>query len=76
MLGRAAEFPYVLGTDGAGSVAAVGGKVKAFKEGDRVYAASSATRKVFLRRVCGRQCRERRRHSQRSEHGAGSSVAK
>lgn len=37
--GRAAEFPYVLGTDGAGTVAAVGEKVKGLKEGDRVYAA-------------------------------------
>ena len=39
VLGRAPKFPYVLGTDGAGTVAAVGEKVKEFKEGDRVYAA-------------------------------------
>jgi NADPH:quinone reductase-like Zn-dependent oxidoreductase len=39
VLGREPEFPYVLGTDGAGTVAAVGGKVKELKEGDRVYAA-------------------------------------
>ena len=39
VLGRAPQFPYVLGTDGAGTVAAVGNKVKDFKEGDRVYAA-------------------------------------
>jgi len=39
VLGQKPEFPYVLGTDGAGTVAAVGEKVKDFKEGDRVYAA-------------------------------------
>jgi NADPH2:quinone reductase len=32
-------FPYVLGTDGAGTIAAVGKGVDHFKEGDRVYAA-------------------------------------
>jgi NADPH:quinone reductase len=32
-------FPYVLGWDGAGTVAATGERVSRFKEGDRVYAA-------------------------------------
>ena len=39
VLGRAPNFPYVLGTDGAGTVTAVGETVTEFKEGDRVYAA-------------------------------------
>lgn len=33
-------FPYVLGWDGAGTVAAVGARVDQFAEGDRVYAAA------------------------------------
>lgn len=33
------EFPYVLGSEGAGTIAAVGKNVDRFKEGDRVYAA-------------------------------------
>lgn len=45
VLGLKPEFPYVLGTDGAGTVATVGGNVKQFKEGDRVYAASLANPK-------------------------------
>ena len=34
------KFPYVLGWDGAGTIAAIGKSVSRFKEGDRVYAAS------------------------------------
>ena len=34
------KFPYVLGSDGAGSVAAIGDRVKGLKPGDRVYAFS------------------------------------
>src|SRR5512135_1405895 len=40
MLGIEPKFPYVLGTDGAGTVAAVGERVSRFQEGDRVYAAA------------------------------------
>lgn len=39
VLGMKPTFPYVLGTDGAGTIAAVGRDVNKFKEGDRVYAA-------------------------------------
>ena len=39
VLGMTPKFPYVLGTDGAGTVAAVGENVTELKEGDRVYAA-------------------------------------
>ena len=34
------KFPYVLGSDGAGTIAAVGDDVKELKPGDRVYAFS------------------------------------
>jgi NADPH:quinone reductase-like Zn-dependent oxidoreductase len=39
------RFPYVLGSDGAGTVAAVGEKVSRFNKGDRVYAAALANSK-------------------------------
>ena len=38
--GFASKFPYVLGWDGAGMIAAVGEQVSRFNVGDRVYAAS------------------------------------
>ncbi|PLP57365.1 NADP-dependent oxidoreductase [Mesorhizobium loti] len=38
--GMPSTFPYVLGWDCSGTIAAVGGQVSRFKEGDRVYAAS------------------------------------
>jgi NADPH:quinone reductase-like Zn-dependent oxidoreductase len=44
-MGREATFPYVLGTDGAGTIAAVGKDVNRFKEGDRVYGAELANPK-------------------------------
>jgi NADPH:quinone reductase len=39
IMGVKPTFPYVLGTDGAGTIAAVGKDVSRFKEGDSVYAA-------------------------------------
>jgi NADPH:quinone reductase len=45
IMGTTPKFPYVLGTDGAGTVAAVGKDVTRFKEGDRVYAAELANPK-------------------------------
>ena len=38
MFGTKPTFPYVLGSDGAGTVAAVGAQVQRFKEGDHAYA--------------------------------------
>jgi NADPH:quinone reductase-like Zn-dependent oxidoreductase len=45
MMGVTPRFPYVLGSDGAGTVVAVGGKVSGFKAGDRVYAVALANPK-------------------------------
>jgi NADPH2:quinone reductase len=39
-MGTEPKFPYVLGSDGAGTIAAVGEQAGRFKEGDRVYAIS------------------------------------
>ena len=38
MFGTKPTFPYVLGSDGAGTVAAVGAQVQRFREGDHAYA--------------------------------------
>jgi NADPH:quinone reductase len=45
LLGIEPRFPYVLGSDGAGTVVAVGEQVTQFAEGDRVYACSLANPK-------------------------------
>jgi NADPH2:quinone reductase len=45
IMGVKPTFPYVLGTDGAGTIAAVGKDINRFKEGDRVYAAELANPK-------------------------------
>jgi NADPH:quinone reductase-like Zn-dependent oxidoreductase len=39
------KFPIILGTDGSGTVAAVGSRVRRFKIGDKVYAYAWMTRK-------------------------------
>jgi NADPH:quinone reductase-like Zn-dependent oxidoreductase len=44
-LGGKPSFPYTLGSDGAGTVAEVGEKVKRFKKGDQVYAMALANPK-------------------------------
>lgn len=45
IMGIKPKFPYVLGTDGAGTIEAAGKNVNRFKEGDRVYAAELANPK-------------------------------
>ena len=40
LFGIEPKFPYVIGSDGAGTIAAVGDRVKGLKPGDRVYAFS------------------------------------
>lgn len=45
MFGTEPKFPYILGSDGAGTVVAVGKRVRRFKEGDRAYAISVASAK-------------------------------
>jgi NADPH:quinone reductase len=45
LFGTSEKFPYVLGTDGAGTVMKVGSRVNGFKEGNRVYASVLANPK-------------------------------
>ena len=45
IMGVKPKFPYVLGTDGAGTIESVGEDVTRFKKGDRVYAAELANPK-------------------------------
>lgn len=48
MTGATPTFPLVLGSEGAGTIAAVGDNVKTFKEGDRVYTSAFLNRKGGL----------------------------
>lgn len=48
----AMSFPHVLGVEGAGTIAAVGAGVDAFKEGDRVAPVLTVSRGVCRHRVC------------------------
>jgi NADPH:quinone reductase-like Zn-dependent oxidoreductase len=43
--GQHASFPYILGSDGAGTVVAIGSRVTHLKEGDRVYGMALANPK-------------------------------
>ena len=45
------HFPLVLGTDGSGTVAAVGSHVRRFKRGDKVYAYREQSEGRLLRRI-------------------------
>jgi NADPH2:quinone reductase len=45
MMGMKPKFPYVLGSDGAGTVVELGADVKGLREGDRVYAMALANPK-------------------------------
>jgi NADPH:quinone reductase len=43
--GEKPRFPYVLGSDGSGTIAGLGSKVKAFREGDAVYGYNAVSAK-------------------------------
>jgi NADPH:quinone reductase-like Zn-dependent oxidoreductase len=46
-MGTTPIFPYVLGSEGAGTVVAVGSRVRGIQEGDRVYGISFGSSKGF-----------------------------
>ena len=66
------KFPYVLGSDGAGIIAAVGDGVKGLKPGDRVYAFSLVNPKggFYARVRCG-QGRGRFAHPRQPDEQGG-----
>jgi NADPH:quinone reductase-like Zn-dependent oxidoreductase len=45
MMGQKPKFPYILGSEGAGTVEAVGQNVRGFEKGDRVYGVALASPK-------------------------------
>src|ERR1700733_2802047 len=45
MMGTKPKFPYVLGSEGAGTVTEVGSEARGFKKGDHVYAIALANPK-------------------------------
>jgi NADPH:quinone reductase-like Zn-dependent oxidoreductase len=47
LMGTTPSFPYVLGSEGAGTIAAVGEAVTRFKPGERAYAVQLATSRGF-----------------------------
>jgi NADPH:quinone reductase-like Zn-dependent oxidoreductase len=55
MFGIQAKFPWVLGSEGAGKITAVGDKVSGFRNGDEVYATYGRQRRPqredFLQRM-------------------------
>ena len=57
MMGRKGKFPYVLGSEGAGTVKEVGEKVRKFKKGDRVYAMALANPPIPPSKPGGRASR-------------------
>ena len=71
------KFPYVLGSDGAGTVAAVGDGVERINPGDRVYAFGlRESQGRFLRRVRRGQGRRRLAHPRQADDPAGRRYAR